>query len=116
MSARLITLAVNIALMGFLLVERIASTLQSAAWGSVDVARLRSAAEILASGHSGSGAGVEGLETLPDFLVRQSLADGFGLVMLYGGIGAWILAGLSFILFRPAPGSVQARSATKAER
>lgn len=101
MSARLITLAVNIALMGLLLVERIASTLRGAVGSSVDVARLRSAAETLASGHSGSGAGLEGLGELPDFLVRYSLVEGFGLVMVYGGFGAWILAGLSFVLFRP---------------
>jgi hypothetical protein len=116
MSARLITLAVNIALMGFLLVERIASTLRGAAGSPVDIARLRSAAETLASGHSGSGAGLEGLEKLPDFLVRHSLAEGFGLVMVYGGIGAWILAGLSFVLFRPVGRNAQAQLATELER
>jgi MFS family permease len=100
MSARLITLAVNIALMGFLLVERIASTLLLAGSGLTDAAGLRAVAEALASGHDG-GSGVGGLGKLPDMLVRHSLAEGFGLIMLYGGVGAWVLAGLSFILFRP---------------
>jgi hypothetical protein len=62
--------------------------LRGAAGSSVDVARLRRAAENLASGHFGSGAGLDGLGKLPDFLVRHSLAEGFGLVMVYGGIGA----------------------------
>lgn len=102
MSARLITLAVNIALMGFLLVERIASALQRAAAGPVDGARLRAMAEGVAAGHAGApAAGTAGLGGLPEVVVRHSLADGFGLVMLYGGIAAWILAGLSFLLFRP---------------
>jgi predicted MFS family arabinose efflux permease len=99
MSARLITLAVNIALMGFLLVERTASTLLLAGSGRTDAATLRAVAEALASGHNG-GSGVGGLGKLPELLVRHSLAEGFGLITLYGGIGAWILAGLSFILFR----------------
>jgi hypothetical protein len=100
MSARLITLAVNIALMGFLLVERTASTLLLAGSERTDAATLRAAAEALASGHNG-GSGVGGLGKLPDVLIRHSLAEGFGLITLYGGVGAWILAGLSFILFRP---------------
>ena len=108
MSARLITLAVNIAVMGFLLVERIASSLQRAATLPIDAAQLRATAETLAAGDAGALAtGVTGLGELPDLLVRQSLADGFGLVMLYGGIAAWILAGLSFALFRPGLGRAQ---------
>lgn len=113
MSARLITLAVNIAFMGFLLVERIASTLRPAALGAADVAHLRAAAETLASGQTlGSGAS-GGLEKLPDLLVRHSLADGFGLVMLYGGIGVWILSGLSFVLFRSEPKQARERGAQR---
>ena len=51
---------------------------------------------------------------LPDIVVRHSLADGFGAVMLYGGIGAWILAGLSFMLFRTAP-ALRARQEAAAD-
>lgn len=102
MSARLITLAVNIAVMGLLLVEGIAAALQRAATGPVDAARLRTTAEGIAAGDAGALAtGRTILGDVPDLLVQSALGDGFGLVMLYGGIGAWVLAGLSFALFRP---------------
>ena len=105
MSARLITLAVNIAVMGFLLVDRIASALQQAATGSVEPAQLRTAAETLAAGHFGeNGTGVARLGELSEVLIKEGLGDGFGLIMLYGGLGAWILAGLTFTLFRTGPG------------
>jgi hypothetical protein len=31
--------------------------------------------------------------------VHQALGNGFGWVMLYGGIGVWIMAGVSFLIF-----------------
>jgi hypothetical protein len=31
--------------------------------------------------------------------VHQALASGFGWVMLYGGIGVWIMAAISFLIF-----------------
>jgi hypothetical protein len=35
---------------------------------------------------------------------HAALVQGFGLVMLYGGVGVWILAATSFITFRaPKP-------------
>ncbi|WP_447724055.1 MFS transporter [Sphingomonas koreensis] len=102
MSARLITLAVNIAVMGLILVVGIAAALQRAASGPVDADRLRATAEGIAAGDAGAlAAGRVLLGNVPDLLVRSALGDGFGLVMLYGGIGAWVLAGLSFALFRP---------------
>lgn len=99
MSARLITLAVNIAVMGLLLVEGIAAALQQ---GTANVAsnQLRATAEGIAAGDATALSG-GALGSMPDLFVHQALGDGFGLVMLYGGIGAWILAGLSFALFRP---------------
>jgi len=33
-------------------------------------------------------------------IVHEALNRGFGNIMLYGGIGVWILATLSFIVFR----------------
>lgn len=117
MSARLITLAVNIAVMGFLLVEQIARTLRSGATEPIDAAQQRAMAETLAAGDTGMLAmGLRSSGAPGDLLVQHSIADGFGLVMFYGGIGAWILAGLSFVLFRtgratPCP---RAPSATKA--
>jgi len=102
MSARLITLAVNIAVMGLILVTGIAAALQRAAGGPVDADRLRATAEGIAAGDAGALAGGRAiLGDVPDIVVRSALGDGFGFVMLYGGIGAWILAGLSFALFRP---------------
>ena len=105
MSARLITLAVNIALMGILLVEGIAAALQRAAPKGVELAELRVAAEAIAAGNA------EALSTsqaiignLPEAIVQHGLIAGFGPVMIYGGAGAWILAILSLILFRPGRG------------
>ncbi len=97
MSARMITLAVNIALMGFLLLQgvRVAlgRVLPAEAAGSLDAL-----AEAVAAG------------TLPadgigPALARQALASGFAGVMLYGGLCAWLVAGLSVLVFgrlRPA--------------
>jgi hypothetical protein len=31
--------------------------------------------------------------------IHGALIDGFGWVMMYGGIGVWILAGISFAIF-----------------
>jgi EmrB/QacA subfamily drug resistance transporter len=94
MSARLITLAVNIALMGIILVEGIAAALRHAAPIGVDPTQLRTAAEAVAAGQAAIG-------NLPEAVVQQGLTAGFGLVMIYGGAAALILAGLSFVLFRP---------------
>ncbi len=105
MSARLITLAVNIALMGILLVEGIAAALQRAAPKRVELAELRVAAEAIAAGNA------EALSTsqaiignLPEAIVQRGLIAGFGPVMIYGGAGAWILAILSLVLFRSGRG------------
>ena len=104
MSARLITLAINIALMGFILVEGVLSYLKSALPGSTDSLWLRSLAEKIAAGNIASLA-----QSFPELssldssgsIVRAALVHGFGLVMLYGGIGAWILAAASFVIFAP---------------
>ncbi|MGR4892593.1 MFS transporter [Sphingopyxis sp. LARHCG72] len=92
MSARLITLAVNIALMGIILVEGIAAALQRAAPNGVEIAGLRTAAEAVAAGQA--------IGNLPEAAVQHGLTAGFGLVMIYGGAGALLLAILSFALFR----------------
>ena len=104
MSARLITLAINIALMGFILVEGVLSYLKSALPGSLDALRLRSLAEKIAAGNFGSLKQVfPELSSLDSSgaVVHAALVHGFGLVMLYGGIGAWILAAASFVIFSP---------------
>lgn len=92
MSARLITLAVNIALMGIILVEGIAAALQRTVPPGVGIAGLRTAAEAVAAGQA--------IGNLPEGAVQHGLTAGFGLVMIYGGVAAAILAILSFVLFR----------------
>ena len=93
MSARLITLAINIALMGFILLQGILSHLRGALPGA-PAAALRVLAETIAGG----GAVPPG--ELPATAVHAALSHGFGLVMLYGGIGVWLLAALSLMFFR----------------
>lgn len=103
MSARLITLAVNIALMGFILVEGILSYLKTTlAHQALYSLPLRALAEKIASGS---------FHTLKhDFpqlivldpsgtVVHAALVQGFDWVMLYGGLGVWILSLASFITF-----------------
>jgi len=66
--------------------------------------RLRSLAEKIAAGNFASLKQV--FPELSSFdssgaIVHAALVHGFGLVMLYGGIGAWILAAASFVIFAP---------------
>ncbi|MFT4112863.1 MFS transporter [Silvibacterium sp.] len=92
-SARLITLAINIALMGFLLVEGVSSSLARALSGRLDAAQLHALAEGVAAGKAsldGHGA-----------IYHAALTHGFLVVMLYGGAGAWILALASLLTFGP---------------
>ncbi|TDR92905.1 MFS transporter [Enterovirga rhinocerotis] len=95
MSARMISLAVNIPIMGFILVEGVLSSLKASLPFGTDASALRALAEKIAAGTMvSSGQGV------PDAIVHQALADGFGGVMLYGGISVWLLAAASFMVFR----------------
>ncbi|MGH8779718.1 MFS transporter [Paraburkholderia sp.] len=105
MSARLITLAINIALMGFLLVEGILSYLKRTLPASADPVRLRAIAEQIAAGNFGSlQRAFPELATLDasGSVVHAALVHGFGTVMLYGGVGVWVLAALSLMIFGSA--------------
>jgi len=103
MSARLITLAVNIALMGFILVEGILSHLKTAfAQESLHGLPLRSLAEKVASGSFDSlKRDFPQLSVLDPSgtVVHTALVQGFDWILLYGGIGVWILSLLSFLTF-----------------
>lgn len=102
MSARLITLAVNIALMGFVLMEGTLSHLKGAFAGSFDASQLRAMAEKIAAGNFASlGELFPQLSTLDPSgaVVHAALVHGSGLIMLYGGIGVWVLAAISFMIF-----------------
>jgi len=108
-SARLITLAVNIALMGFILIEGITSALDQAWVGPVNAGQLRALAETIAAGDAASIAG--GTHGMSREVIQAAIAQGFGAVLLYGGLGIWGLASLSFAFFRAGrtPAMLQAR-------
>jgi len=99
MSARLISLAINIALMGFVLVNSVLGYLKTALPGSVHSIQLRSLAESIAAGDLTSSEGTFPDPTGSSRIIHASLVHGFGTVMLYGGLCVWALAALSFIVF-----------------
>jgi EmrB/QacA subfamily drug resistance transporter len=113
-SARLIALAINIAVMGLILVEGIRHSLPDAIATAFDRAQMQALASSIAAGnltslreaypalalHDSSGAGV-----------HAALVHGFGWVMLYGGIGAAVLAAISFLIFGGARSPAQAGAA-----
>lgn len=100
-SARLISLAVNIAVMGFVFVEGILYTLKTALPENSDAAQLRSLAERIAAGGAVSSEAGTTLDVSAT-VVHAALVNGFGWTVLYGGIGVWVLAALSFVIFGPA--------------
>ena len=100
-SARMIALAVNIAVMGFILADGVAAYLQKAAPGGLEPGALRRLAESIAAGTTAAVPG------LPASVLHDALAEGFGRVMLYGGACVWTLALVSFVTFQArAPRSV----------
>ncbi|NTB95132.1 MFS transporter [Agrobacterium tumefaciens] len=103
MSARMISLAINIPIMGFILVEGVRASLRANLPSGADVHELQSLAEKIAAGTAGASA-----QGVSEELVHRALADGFGLVMLYAGISVWLLAAISFMIFGPARKPAQA--------
>jgi Na+/melibiose symporter-like transporter len=102
MSARLISLAINIALMGLVLLEGVHAYLSRALAGfSFDVP-LREIAEKIAAGDvlqvSGNSAQLAASDP-QGVIVHAALVHGFELVMIYGAAGAWVLALLSAVAF-----------------
>jgi EmrB/QacA subfamily drug resistance transporter len=110
MSARLITLAINIALMGFLLLAGILTYLRSVVDATADTSQWHAVAAKIAAGNLLPGAGGISSET-----AHAALVHGFGWVMLYGGLGAWLLAAASFLTFGPANASAQVAIACTTE-
>lgn len=96
MSARMISLAINIALMGFVLLAGVQKRL-GAASSAFDAAQLRHAAEQIAAGNV--SALDQSAPGASNAISHAALAGGFGDVMLYGAIGVWVLAALSFFTF-----------------
>ncbi|NYH25755.1 MFS transporter [Paraburkholderia bryophila] len=101
MSARMITLAINIALMGAILVSGILFELKARLPGALDTMSLGRLAEKIAAGDA--DAVKRGIPALAHIdpggsIVHAALMEGFGWVMLYGGVGVAILAVLSFVI------------------
>ncbi len=96
MSARMISLAINIALMGFVLLAGVQKRV-GAASSAFDAAQLRRAAEQIAAGNV--SALDQSAPGASNAICHVALAGGFGDVMLYGAIGVWVLAALSFFTF-----------------
>jgi hypothetical protein len=94
MSARMVSLAVNIAVMGFILASGVLSHLKTAL-PDLDGAGLYRFAEGIAAGNPVAG--------LSNDIAHDALVNGFGWVMLYGGIGVWIMAAIGFAIFRATP-------------
>lgn len=100
MSARMIALAINIAIMGFILLAGVYAYLRQTLPESFGSLPLSSVAEQIVAGN------LTALKTLPTWdalapLVHAALTQSFGLVMLYGGFGAWALAAASLTIFAP---------------
>lgn len=95
-SARLITLAINIAVMGFVLINGIFQNIKTIYPGHLDAGQLHVLAEKIASGNTSfaeKGA-------ISSDGIKMALLNAFGDVLLFGGIGVCILALCSFFLFR----------------
>ncbi|MFS8048724.1 MFS transporter [Rhizobium sp. BR 314] len=97
MSARMISLAVNIAVMGFILMSGILANLQAILPISADPTALPRLAERIASGNV--SAVNESMAKLSGDIARKALTAGFDWVMLYGALSVWGLAFLSLIAF-----------------
>lgn len=90
MSTRMTSLAINIALMGLILLQSIRSGLGHVAQSDAGTAL---AASIAAGNlHMNRGEGISGM------IARQALAHGFGWVMLDALACAWTFSALSFIV------------------
>ncbi|OZI37468.1 MFS transporter [Bordetella genomosp. 10] len=105
MSARMISLAVNIATMGFLLVAGVARHLRTALPAQLAGDAIRALASRIAAGdlRNPTAATTTGLppETL-EALARAALTHGFGWIMLYGALAVWTLAFASYLTMRRA--------------
>lgn len=106
MSARMISLAVNIALMGFILLEGVRTSLAASWPGGLDAVGLKAVAEQIAAGTPPSpDAGA------PAAAVHRALADGMGWVLLFGGVSVWLFALASWLVFRWTPAAAPEVSA-----
>lgn len=105
MSARLITFAIHIALMGLILSQGILPYLTSFWWNAFDAWHLQILADAIATGNLANlkqtVPALSRLDPAGD-IVHAALVHGFGWVMFYGGLVVWILAAASLAIFGPA--------------
>jgi EmrB/QacA subfamily drug resistance transporter len=103
MSARLVTLAINISVMGLLLATGISDNLRERLSGQVTEDQVRALATHVANGDDPAALrhAFPQLTSLDSAgsLVRSALTQGFGLVTLYGGVTVWVIATASLITF-----------------
>ncbi|MGA8121165.1 MFS transporter [Rouxiella badensis] len=97
MSARLITLAINIAVMGSLLVAGIGHYLRDKLPARLDAAHWQTLAERIAGGEQLAGA--PDTPFVSTALAREALTAGFSNVLLYGALGVSLLALASHLVF-----------------
>lgn len=113
-SARLVSLAINIAVMGFVLVAGIAHHLRSALPGRLSEADLQALAERVASGGGMQSLGrsypVLAQADPSGSILHAALVEGFSWLMLYGGLGVWVLSAISFLIFAPSSNRPRVRS------
>ncbi|MCM5678632.1 MFS transporter [Schlegelella sp. S2-27] len=101
-SARLITLALNIAVMGAVLVTGTAAALRAKLGPAPEQGLLRAVAEQLAGGDvpgAQQALAALGQREGAALLLQEAVAQGFGWVMLYAALGAWLSAALSLMVF-----------------
>ncbi|WP_419789021.1 MFS transporter [Mucilaginibacter sp. FT3.2] len=94
-SARLITLAINIAVMGFILINGIFRNIKKILPGHLNIEELHSLAEKIISGNNSFINKIG----IPANQIKILLANTFGDVLLFGGLGVWVLALCSFWIF-----------------
>jgi EmrB/QacA subfamily drug resistance transporter len=113
-SARLISLAINIAVMGFVLTAGIVDHLRGALPNTLSAIELETLAQRIASGGN-----TESLRQQFPMLaqadpsgsaVHAALVEGFSWLMLYGGLSVWILGVISFLIFAPGKAERQVRT------
>lgn len=95
MSARMISLSVNIALMGFILSGGVSAYLVDALPEAPSGAMLRTLADMVSAGNLAASEE----HGVPAMLARQALAHGISRVTLYGALCAWGLSLISFAVF-----------------
>lgn len=98
-SARMISLALNIAIMGFILAKSVSATISAAASELPNSNEIRAITDLVAAGNfvqtESHGISVS--------IARNAMADGIGVVTLYGAIASLILGIAAWLIFRKKP-------------